>query len=431
VTFSDLSIGNVPRPQRRAGVSGWRVMTTAVVVLQANDVFASIIRADPNPLRFAFSGILLAAALISISSEAFVRGRILLGWYAVPALLYLMMLAVSALANNLLYHIPLSSWLPSMYYFAPILVLYLLAFLNVSSKDFLVGVVIASTAVALLSLSDSLLGTGILAGYERYTVLDTEATRIVVMKNELVIALLALAATIIDRWRPDRATLLLGGASAVIASSLIVVQQSRLSLLSAAVGLLIVLLLSGRVSLKNLLAVVMPIAVLILPAILYLSAPYLSHLAALDLADPGNSLNIEVRYRTISYFWDQFLSTGGLGFGSASYGSGFGHPISNGLVNNLNVADAGAFQALFQFGVVGLISWLWITVAMVVLAARALGQRTAAGRVPALVVLGAVAGFTLLPLPVSVFTQAWTIQVGGALIFLAWRMDQERRFRNP
>src|SRR5690606_37011830 len=131
-----------------------------------------------------------------------------------------------------------------------------------------------------------------------------------------------LGAALLVRWRLDAKTLALLAALGAISTSLLVVQQSRLAILSAVIGLVVVLAFACRLSVMNTLAAIRPAAIVILPVLAYLATPYLSQLAELDLADAGNRLNIEVRYRTIAYFWDQFLLTAGVGFGTVSYGMG-------------------------------------------------------------------------------------------------------------
>lgn len=374
--------------------------------------------------------VIVFAGFLLFVARALVRGRVSFTWWeALPLILFIWCTAVSYNWSSVLQSGPLAGWLPGITTVAPLLTIFLLTAIKTTRNDAEFGLYYAAVAASALVIVDSKTELGLLEVYARGS--SFTDGHVVFFKVISAFGLVIGVVRSINARSPVSLFLNLGGV-AVTCVNVVVLTESRLLSLAVFLALPVIWLLAIRGARKLVTAVLAPLVML--PLLIFFVSTYLANFGSLDqyLAQDTSA-----KFRTLEYqhFQSVFHQTGGMGFGymsdSRQYdnvityaGVWAGYLVGTGKYG-MQIVDIGLSSALFQFGYVGLILVLLMTVICIwrLVFAGLWGTDYAST-----CAVGALMGTLMLsPISTNFFTLSYTANVGVVLWFIASQVGRERR----
>ncbi|NYZ16389.1 hypothetical protein HL658_27930 [Azospirillum sp. RWY-5-1] len=409
----------VPAVAAIPGLCWWRVALVVVFGLFHSELFAVVSGADEVLVRQAGLGLLTGAALASLGWLLW-RGTLLQRPYVLwPLILLCTILTVSLFANTAFYPKPLKDWLPAHYIYLPVLQFYVLLAVRATDRDIIWGLILTGVIAALLMTVYYLGLWDALRYYARRSIFGLDVSRIVIMKYEFFFASLGLFAILLTPHLPMWLKTLAGTLLALCLALQIQVVQSRQGLIAMFVGMAVLLLVDRRsLHVRPFLVrgAVVLIGLLCVPLAL---DQYLELLTRRDLLE-SRELNVAVRFHTFDHYAQYFIDTMGVGFGMSAPSGRINNVIAEGRALAVNFTDLGLYGAFMQFGVIGGLLAVFLTLQAIfwgIRTARALSPEHAWR--PAL--LGAYfIGWLCVPVQINAFTLPSSIHFGALAVYLAW-----------
>jgi hypothetical protein len=407
----------VPIDRRRLSI--WRVLLVAILALYHGDLLPAATGIDPVITRQIGSAILIPAGAISFG-VILARGDVahfpFLLW---PLVLVGLFIITSLFSNSLFFPKPMEDWLYAHYMYLPLTLVYVLMALRFTDKEVYWGLVgVGLVAIGLMALYYFDLAP-FLSYYARRSIFGVQVERVVVLKYEVLLAVLALFTSLLNphittKLKPICLIIL-------IAALLLLVElvQSRLVLLGTGLGFALLLICDPRTYQHRSFIVRGTFAVIGLMLMPLLIGDYLSLLGRSDLLE-SQEMAVYVRIHTFDHYRSLFESTYGVGFGMSSATGLVNNVISESMAELANFNDLGLYGALFQFGVLGGLAAAYLSLTAVVVSYRAMRVVPDADRWRPAVLCAFFTGGLCSPLPVNVFTLEWSMYFAGFMLYLIW-----------
>lgn len=414
-------------PFDRPGVRLWCVGLVALLGVHHAELPAVLLRMDEVQWRQLGAALIAGGACAGILWMLW-RGVLLDRPYtAWPLLLLGTILTVSLFANTAFFPKPLKDWLPAHYVYVPVLQFYILLAFRATDREVIWGLILSGLLAAVLMLVYYAGQLDLLRYYARRSIFGLDVSRIVIMKYEFFFASLGLFAVLLTGhlslfWR-----VVAGVALALCLFLQIQVVQSRQGLIAMGIGMAVVLLLDRRTFQMRPFLVRGAVVLIGLLAAPLLLAQYLSLLTRDDLLQ-SNELNVAVRFHTFDHYVRHFIDSYGVGFGMASASGRVNNVIAEGLANAVNFTDLGLYGAFMQFGVLGGLIAVWLTLQAVLWGVRAARLAPDAESWRPAVLAGYFIGWLCVPVQINAFTLHSSIHFGALVIYLAWYYRERVRF---
>lgn len=324
---------------------------------------------------------------------------------------------------------PLEAWALSFYTVAPLLLLFGLKAIKATRQDAEQALFWTAFLTSLLASVDYLAHTGLLASYARVSAFQSDP-RLVFFKVEAAFGLvIAIVRTYYSKKTPQ--IIFNAAAVIIIGYNSFVLAEQRVFILATVIAAIPIWLFSMRGFRKYFAAGLAPFAAV--PLALYLIQKYLPDFKNLDdyLSRDGST---QYRLLEMDYFRRAYEATDGMGFGFMSGNIKYDNVLSFGryqagfLVHTgdygMAILDIGLISALYQFGYVGLILVLVLTVMSIV----ALSASAWIGREYAIT---SACGFQMAalminPISTNFFTLFYTAHIGAILYFMASQVEFNR-----
>lgn len=358
--------------------------------------------------------------------RGFERPRI---WEALPIILFIWCVAVSANYSIFIQPQELAAWLPAIFSVGPLLTIFLLLGIGATRNDAEQALYWGGMAGSVLVLMDASLHLNILGVYVRGSAFS--ADKIVFVKLTaafgMFVALMRLSEFSRRMWLDLFAIV-------VMAYNVFIMTESRLAIFAAFLALVPIWFFVIKGWRKLLAIIVGPL--IFIPVGLALVTRYIPDITRINdyLAQ-----DVSATYRKVEadFFYNHFLETGGIGFGfmsgdskyqnflnfAASEGSQMYSDKYKGVA--IGLVDIGVQSALYQYGYFGLILVLSMSLMVILTLTRSRSMGTGYMTTAAL-------GWYMLalmvnPISVNYFTIFYTAHIGGLLWFVASRVSAERR----
>lgn len=396
-----------------------RVALVILIALYFNDLLTAMTGLEKAPMRHLGTGVLMAASAGGLGTML-LRGDIVRYPFTLwPLALVGLFLTTSLISNSLFLPKSLGDWLPAHYVFMPVLLFYLLGGLRCTEREVFLGLVISGLIGGALMLAYHFDLLPFLEYYERRSIFGLDVRRMVVLKYEVMLALLALFAALLEERTPAWAKALAMVAVVVLLFLSSKVMQSRQALVAIMVSFVLLLAFDRRTFQHHPFLVRATVGLMVLLAVPFALANYLDLLGRDDLIE-SRELNVYVRIYTFERYFDLFTDTYGVGFGMSSPTGQVNNAIGANLAAAANFNDLELYGALFQFGIIGGLAALYLTLAGITAGWRAFRLLPCPHRWrPALLSVFLISGL-LSPLPLNIFTQEWSMYFGGFALYLAW-----------
>lgn len=401
-------------PIKKETFSILKIALIIILILESDAMLTTIIGADKILMRWAYAALMLGSLLLTICMQIFLIKKKQNIYFYYPMLIFLVVFVVSAGSAFFIFPKPIGDWLPSLYSYAPIFIFYFFFLINAKEKEIAIAFIATALIISALLLSDRFVNFTFLNEYQRMSSFFGQgARRIVLLKNEVIFGLVILVSLIIfgRQKTATRAILITAAISLFIVQTLIM--ESRLAFLAIAVAFCSLLYIGG-IS-KKILGVCfvgMIGAVIIIPTVF---AEHIDKMMGMSIGD--DSSNIGVRVESVTYLFNLYAESNGWGVGMMSPTGTINNVLNPGTT--FNVADTGFFSSLGQFGIFGFLLWLTLTLKCFSIFKKKFNNSNKTNYVAA-AAYACLMSFTISPLPLSLFTQAWNITMGGTLLYLAW-----------
>jgi hypothetical protein len=240
-----------------------------------------------------------------------------------------------------------------------------------------------------------------------------EIRRIVLLKNEVIFGFVAVVSLFItgNRSEKEKKSLI------IIAIFLFLIQaffmESRMGFLAMGTATFTLMYIKGLTKQVFKLYVIGFLAVLFVFPIVF--SEHIESFTKMSMH--SSESNISIRFETFEYFYDMFSNTYGVGIGMMSSNGGVNNVLH--AMENYNINDAGAYSSLFQFGILGVIMWLFYT--FICLKSYMTYYKKSGSQDPySAAAFAFLIGFTFSLLPFSFFTSYSSISMGGVLLYVMW-----------
>jgi hypothetical protein len=289
-----------------------------------------------------------------------------------------------------------------------------LYFFKYTGREVVLGLVVVSVSASLLLLFDSFSPLEFLNDYiRRSAFFSLEGRRVVILKNEVIFGFVALMSFIISSKKSVFKNKLLVTIAMFLFFIQAFIMESRMGFLAMGVATITLMYIKG-ITQKTLQLLItgLIVVIFIFPIVFNEHIDSLSNMSMND-----SDSNISIRFETVEYYYQVFKESNGFGIGMMSSNSQSYNVLH--MVEHYNILDAGAFSSLFQFGPLGLIAWVFLTVQCLKTYIKYYNQSNKTDPYSASA-FGFLLAFTLSPLPISFFTATWCINMGGIFIYLMW-----------
>lgn len=399
----------------------WPVLLIVLMLLESDRLLSSLLGINLVVASWAYSGFMLGALLIALLRVMLVESGVQIKSFYYPVGVVALMFLVSAVSGLFIFPKPISDWLPAQFIFFPILIFYFFYLCRATLKEVAVGFVCVAILVSVLLLIDQIKPLAFLDSFQRFSTFQGYgARRLVLLKNEVIFGFVIVASAVISDVCTGARRYILIGIALLIFFVQALIMESRMGFLAMAVAVVALLKMRGLTP-----KIVRILAALLLSIVFILPVVFEKHIEKMgQLSIQDGEANVSIRIESVAHMLDLYWRSNGWGVGIMS---------STGTINNVlyederyNMADAGAASALTQFGLGGLFVWLFLTYKCVTTCSttyRLSGRRDYAASAVSAFLLG----FTITLLPLSLFTQAWTISVGGALLYMLWVCQNANR----
>jgi len=396
----------------------WRVFVVLLLLAESDGLVSSMIGIDDVIAAWSYSAFVLGLFAITMVRYLMFERQRQVAIFFYPLLVCVMITLVSA-GSAIIFPKSLADWLPSLYVFAPLLLFYSFYLCRVTELDIAVALILLSAFVSALILFDSFSQLPFLDEYTRKSVFLEENRRVVLVKNEVIFGIIICLALVVGEKIKHGLRLTLSLLLAAMIFSQVTIMESRLAWLAMVIGFIVILQQYGFGK-KRVFAYSFVTIVAVIIAGFNLFDRYIMRL--LDMLGGGldQGANISVRVVSVIYFWDVYLESHCWGIGMMSATGSSNNVLHS---SSLNIADIGAWSSIFQFGILGLLTWAWLTYVCFKSFHEETRQRKLQNNRAMYMPIAAnalLAGFTISVLPLSLFTQEWTISVGAVLLYLLW-----------
>lgn len=415
---------------RRGGLR-WQTLFVIVMLCLWEGV-PSALTGAPGPFGYQLFAIVIFACCPLYALRA-ITGRASFGLWDVGALvLFAWCFIVSLYYSAVIAPQPLSAWLFAVYTVTPILFIFALKGVDARISDVTSAIYWSAFVTSLILMANNLLELHLLDYYVRGSGFGT-VNRAVFFKLEATFALtMAIVRLAYARSFLNVVTTLV--VVVVLFYNVVIASESRLAIVATFVAMLLAWFFIFRGTRKLALLIISPF--IVLPAMIYVSERYMR--GNYDLSSYlAQDTSASFRALEISNFRQFFDRTGGLGFGFMSGDPKYDNVISYSTnragysygtgAYGMGLDDIGLYSALYQFGYVGLILILGMTVvaawALIGAARRGPDYRMVAA-------CGCVmAGFMVSPIGFNHFTLFYSAHIGGLMWFMASRVSAGRAAR--
>lgn len=394
--------------------SNTKVVVTSLFIMESDGLVSRMLGLDKVLSGWGYAALMCLFLGLSMLYVIKQKSSRELAVFYYPLLAFSLFTFVSFVSGGILFPKPLKEWLPSLYIFTPIFIFYVLYALRVSAKELMFAIVCVSLFVSLLLLVDKFVYLTVLDEYvRRSSFFSLDVRRIVLLKNEVILGFVILASMIITSQKDLMKNKHLIVFAFIVFFVQALVMESRMGFLAMGVSVIVLLYLKG-INRRNIVIFTSGVIGLFLIFPIVFSA----HIEKLNnMTVDGPSGNISVRFETVEHFYNLFKESYYIGFGMMSPSAKSNNVLMSG--GHYNIADAGFYSSLFQFGILGAIIWLYFTYRTLKIL-RSYYLKTGKTEPYSAAGFAFLLAFTLSPLPISFFTAAWCISMGGVLLYLLW-----------
>lgn len=325
------------------------------------------------------------------------------------------MLVVSMVSAIAIYPKPASEWLFAIHAYSALLIYFFFLYFRLSLLEVALSISISGLIASVIIVFDQFYPMAWVDLFQRRSFFEEDARRVVFLKNEIAVALVCSVCCLLTPGIRIGLKTLLVPAALICGYCLLIVVESRLALIASALSIIIYVALARGLKLTRRLAIFMVclgLGVILTPV---LGEKY--WVSTTSLSDYIENYNVEVRADALTYYYDAFKSTYGLGFGlMKTDGVSPSNIIAVGLGRGFNPEDLGLITSLLQFGVLGFVFSIYVTGFMIrnlIRPANSLG--TALGSMCGVLLLASVVS----PVPLNVISLKWTSLFGAALLYMA------------
>lgn len=352
-----------------------------------------------------------------------------------PIALFAVMILESTLSNLLVFQYSVMNFLPSMYLLFPLLLYVSLRNLDISSDDVIWGLIWSAAFAAVMVIIDDLVHIPALLEMRRMSVFDEagNTNRLVILKDSCVIALVLLASKMISRPLTVREYILYGLLCALIAFPVFFEFESRFAIIVTLLSIAGFLVTAGLPFVRR--TTLRFFAVLAgLPAAFLALRNFIAPMLGTDFETYAANNNVDIRIKSLTYFFNLFKETYGLGVGHMSTSPAYDNVLSSVVDQSFNLNDLGIYASMLQFGVAGLIIVLSMTFYLIYALYRM--GRTAHNRHYELHMLACYIVASLLQVvPTNFFTLSYSCIYGSLLWYIMcrsrWELANEGRQPRP
>lgn len=401
-----------------------KIILLALLLMESDGLLSSALSVDRNLARWAYAGAMAGCFFLCII-QLIVKWRLKAKRaFYYPVVVFATILIISAGSAAYVFPKPISDWLFSLYEFLPLFIFYAFLLLKVNEHEIASSFILLALGVSALLLVDRFHHLAFLDGFTRGSVFFDDVRRVVVLKNEVIFGAVLLAA----KWIGGQVPRSLRSATAVALAFLVLVQsfimETRLGFAALAVAIVVLLYVNSWSRRVIRIAVLGACVVILVGPVIF--HQHIQKLSTMSIHD--DTSNISVRIEATKHYAEVYRESRGWGMGAMSATAETNNVLKRDP--RYNIVDIGAFAALFQFGVPGLLLWVWLTLKCI----RRFTAWFHASSKQNFVASGALAftlGFTISVLPLSFFTQTWTISMGGVLLYLVWLSLTTSNFSKP
>lgn len=415
-TLSNVEYQTGTITSESSGLSKIKLVLFCLVIFETDGLITKLIGLDTVIGAWLFSFSMICFLFLSLVRSAKENSFNEIKCFYYPILAFVVFFLVSFVSANFIFIKPLKDWLPSLYVFAPIFIFYFLYFFKYSSKEVIWSFILVAICISTLLLVDRVLQFSFLDDYQRRSAFfSLDVRRVVLLKNEVIFGFVATISLLITQKRSMKQVKVLIAVAAFLFFVQAFVMESRMGFLAMGVATLILMYIKGLTKKVLTLYIIGILTVLFLFPIVF--AKHIDSLSNMSFHD--NESNISIRFETVEHFYHVYKESNGVGIGSMSPNA----RLNNALYSDehKNVADAGAYSSLFQWGPIGFFLWVLFTIQCLktyIHYYKKTGRNDPYSAAPFAFLLA----FTFSLLPISFFTSAWCIGVGGVLIYLMWKL---------
>lgn len=384
----------------------------------------AIVGISTPTIRYLVGAVIVAATLMFIVSNS-KRLNALTRWETYPVLLIVYTFICTIISATVFYPQPVDGWLFAYYSLTPLFLIFFVRVSRLSSSDLIDVLVSSSIFIVLMVWLDQVTRVGFMETYTRAATADLDQRRIVIYKTQISVATAICYVRLVYAKQLD--DLVRNGAWFLLTfGCLAIVMESRLTLaalLLALAGFTLIMLSGSRRVWATAAGGIFALA----------GAPYFLDKYLEQASRQTNyiqdDVSIQWRLKTVEYYYDVFERTYGLGFGVMSSGENRDNPLAfaqwsaGSLVGsegyNFYLADTGLMSSFFQFGFIGFIMTLLMSLTAALTLIR-IGVRHRSSNAKELGMVGLVMLFYVVsPWPTNFFTLEWSVYAGAVFWCLA------------
>lgn len=391
-----------------------KIMFLSLVIFESNGLISSALGLSSVIGSWLYAFIMLVFMGIAFFQLLVDKKGEELKVFFYPVIVFALFVFISFLSAGFIFIKPLKDWLPSLYKFTPFFIFYFLYVFKFTAKEIVYALIIVSLSASLLLLLDQVSPLEFLNSYiRRSAFFSLEGRRIVILKNEVIFGFVAIVSFIISSRKSLLSNKILLASAVFLFLIQAFIMESRMGFLAMGVAVITLLYLRGVTNKTMQLAIAALLVVFFVFPVIFSS--HIDSLSNMSMSDSES--NISIRFETVGHFYQVFKDSYGIGFGMMSPNSKSYNVLH--MAEHYNIVDAGAFSSLFQFGLLGLMAWLFLTYQCLktyrqyYLFSNKTDPESAA-------VFAFLLAFTLSPLPISFFTSTWCISMGGIFLYMVW-----------
>ena len=391
-----------------------KIILLSILIFQSNSLISSALGISSIIGSWLYASIMLVFFCVAFLHLLVDKKGEELKVFFYPLIVFSLFVLISLLSAGFIFIKPLNDWLPSLYKFTPFFIFYFLYVFKFTGKEIVYALIVVSMSASLLLLLDQFSPLEFLNSYVRRSAFfSLEGRRVVILKNEVIFGFIAIVSFIISSKKGlfDNKMLLASAVFLFLIQAFIM--ESRMGFLAMGVAVITLLYLRGVTNKTMQLTITALLVVFFVFPVIFSS--HIDSISNMSMNDSES--NISIRFETVAHFYQVFKDSYGIGFGMMSSNSHSDNVLH--MAEHYNILDAGAFSSLFQFGVFGLIAWLFLTY-QCLKTFRQYYLFSNKSDPAAASVFAFLFAFTLSPLPISFFTSTWCISMGGILLYMVW-----------
>lgn len=321
------------------------------------------------------------------------------------------------------------AWLPAIFTVAPLLMIFFLNVIDATRQDVERALMFLALFASFLVILDRVTGANFLAPYARGSAFSDG--RVILFKYPLVFGFILTAMRAISARSIGKVTTY-AIAATIMAYNITILTESRLAMAAIAIAIIPIFIFCIRGDRKLFLILVGPLV--LIPVVSSLIDRYFGDFRGLDSYFAAD-VSASFRQYEIDYFSRHFETTSGMGFGFMSGDPAYDNVLTFAAQSGgelvgygsygMALVDTGLYAALYQFGWVGLLFTLVMTLiaGWVLATSYRYGPAYSGASACGFVLLA----FLLSPVPFNGFTIFASAHMGAVLWFMASQISQEQR----